>query len=61
MPSEQFNYPELPSFGFVSRQPVHSAHMLPPHTCNVPAGFYGGGVAPCLYMHPLRIQVAVRV
>ncbi|KAM7542669.1 hypothetical protein Aperf_G00000006944 [Anoplocephala perfoliata] len=56
MPSEQFNYPELPSFGFVPRQPVHSAHMLPPHTCNVPAGFYGEGVAPCLYMHPLRIQ-----
>ncbi|KAH9280348.1 putative ferm, rhogef and pleckstrin domain-containing protein [Echinococcus granulosus] len=54
--AEPFSYPKLTPFGFVPRQPVHSSHMLPPHTCNVQGGFYGEGVAPCLYMHPLRLQ-----
>ncbi|EUB61578.1 FERM, RhoGEF and pleckstrin domain-containing protein [Echinococcus granulosus] len=46
--AEPFSYPKLTPFGFVPRQPVHSSHMLPPHTCNVQGGFYGEGVAPCL-------------
>ncbi|VDO14866.1 unnamed protein product [Rodentolepis nana] len=56
MPAEHFNYSGMTSFGLVPRQPIHSSHILPPHTCNVPAGFYGEGVAPCLYMHPLRLE-----
>ncbi|KAL5107566.1 FERM ARHGEF and pleckstrin domain-containing protein 2 [Taenia crassiceps] len=56
IPTEPLNYPELTPFGFVPRQPVHSSHLLPPHACNVQGGFYGEGVAPCLYMHPLRLQ-----
>ncbi|VDK37522.1 unnamed protein product [Taenia asiatica] len=43
IPTEPFNYSELTPFGFVPRQPVHSSHLLPPHTCNVQGGFYGEG------------------
>ncbi|VDM30498.1 unnamed protein product [Hydatigera taeniaeformis] len=57
--AEPFNYPELTPFGIVPRHPIHSSHLLPSHTCNVQSGFYGEGVAPCLYMHPLRLQAGI--